>query len=171
MLKSARKSSKLYAFFACAACLYLFGVRVKVYIKPKKAIQPINAYPSYIEPFRENVKVPDWCRVLMENPRPRPIKPVFGECGRETNGILCADGKPMFFGWKNEDYFLWSRHFRHLKRPGVFLDIAANEPMSMSNTFFFETCLGWKGTFFYLSFGRIVILTHLSFRCLCGAES
>lgn len=37
------------------------------------------------------------------------------------------------------------QHFKHLKRRGVYVDIAANEPVAISNTYFFDVCLQWRG--------------------------
>jgi FkbM family methyltransferase len=36
-------------------------------------------------------------------------------------------------------------HFRHLGRPGVYLDLAANHAKEISNTYFLDRCAGWKG--------------------------
>ncbi len=49
------------------------------------------------------------------------------------------------FSQYNQDYVLYKHHFRHLKRKGNYLDIATNEPVSISNTYFFDRCLGWAG--------------------------
>ncbi len=104
--------------------------------------------PAWIEHAREADPIgqPQWCKTLMESPRERPrTGPLYRECGRPHNEVLCADGKPMFFGSHNQDMFTWAKHFRYLNRPGVFLDIASNDPVSRSNTFFYERCLGWTG--------------------------
>lgn len=45
----------------------------------------------------------------------------------------------------SQDYYLYTQHFSSLKRPGVYLDVATNDPIGISNTFFFEKCLGWSG--------------------------
>ena len=44
-----------------------------------------------------------------------------------------------------QDYYLYTRHFRHLARRGVYVDAAANDPVAISNTFFFDACLAWSG--------------------------
>lgn len=111
--------------------------------------------PEWVEGFRNeaggvaaDASPPEWCEILKQNPRERPrTGPLYRECGRPHNHVLCGDGKPMFFGSHNQDMYTWQTHFKHLegKRKGVFLDIAANDPVSRSNTFFYERCLGWKG--------------------------
>lgn len=37
------------------------------------------------------------------------------------------------------------QHFKHLKRRGVYVDIATNEPVRISNTYFYDACLQWRG--------------------------
>lgn len=102
--------------------------------------------PSWIVPYRKSsTSHQHWCKQLQSSPRARPQNPLYGECGRKHNHVLCEDGKPSFFGRNNEDIYTWSRHFRYLNRTGVFLDVAANEPVSRSNTYFYEQCLGWRG--------------------------
>jgi FkbM family methyltransferase len=43
-----------------------------------------------------------------------------------------------------QDWWLFANLFRG-KRDGFFLDIGAYNPKTMSNSYFFEKCLGWKG--------------------------
>lgn len=49
------------------------------------------------------------------------------------------------FGEEKQDWYLYTRHFKHLKRRGVYMDVAANDPVYFSNTFFLDSCLGWSG--------------------------
>lgn len=49
------------------------------------------------------------------------------------------------FSQMAQDYYLYTRHFVNLKRRGVYADVATNDPIGISNTFFMEQCLGWKG--------------------------
>eukprot|EP01013_Petalomonas_cantuscygni_P037739 TRINITY_DN68624_c0_g1_i1.p1 TRINITY_DN68624_c0_g1~~TRINITY_DN68624_c0_g1_i1.p1 ORF type:complete len:422 (+),score=75.74 TRINITY_DN68624_c0_g1_i1:161-1426(+) len=44
-----------------------------------------------------------------------------------------------------QDWFLWVNFFIHKKEPGFYVDIGANAPKHLSNTWFFDQCLGWKG--------------------------
>ncbi len=83
---------------------------------------------------------PAWCASLVSRPRS------LGACRRATmNSVLCSDGTSTFFGSDDQDMQTYTEHFRYLDRPGVFLDIAANEPVFYSNTYFYEQCLGWTG--------------------------
>lgn len=49
------------------------------------------------------------------------------------------------FSQYHQDYYLFTRHFKNLQRRGVYVDIATNEAIRISNTFFFDRCLQWKG--------------------------
>lgn len=51
----------------------------------------------------------------------------------------------MMFAQFKQDYYLYKFHFSKLRRRGNYLDVAANEAMEISNTFFFDRCLGWHG--------------------------
>eukprot|EP00667_Euglena_gracilis_P013123 EG_transcript_13507 len=44
----------------------------------------------------------------------------------------------------SQDWFLFVNYFHHLPK-GFYLDIGANEPKSLSNTWFLDVCLGWEG--------------------------
>jgi len=66
----------------------------------KKDERKENRIPEWIDPFRppHNAKPPAWCEILINNPREFPRGELYGECGRKHNDVLCADGKPMYFG-------------------------------------------------------------------------
>lgn len=57
----------------------------------------------------------------------------------------CDNGTISFQSQFAQDYYLYTRHFQYLTRPGVYLDVAANEPIRISNTWVFDACLGWRG--------------------------
>ncbi len=101
--------------------------------------------PEYIERAKPRHSAPNWCPILMNNPRERERTPGIFDCGRDRYAALCSDGKPRFFSQYNQDIFLYMNHFRYLTRRGVYLDIAANEPVRISNTYFFDACMGWEG--------------------------
>ena len=101
--------------------------------------------PGYIERARPRHSEPNWCSGLMKEPRERERTPGIFDCGRDRYAALCSDGKARFFSQYNQDIFLYMNHFRHLTRRGVYLDIATNEPVRISNTYFFDACLGWEG--------------------------
>jgi hypothetical protein len=47
----------------------------------------------------------------------------------------------------DQDWMVFHNFFRGMKDPtkGVYLDIGANDAVSLSSTLFFDKCLGWKG--------------------------
>lgn len=59
--------------------------------------------------------------------------------------MRCADGTYEMFSQMKQDFYIYTTHFRYLNRSGVYLDVAANDPIGISNTFFFDACLGWDG--------------------------
>lgn len=61
-------------------------------------------------------------------------------------GVLRGLNRPGFAqAW--QDWFLY-RNFFAGQRHGVYLDIGTNDPIRISNTFFFDTCLHWRGVCF-----------------------
>lgn len=101
--------------------------------------------PKYIDRAQPRDSAPNWCEALIRNPRERERTAGIFDCGRDRYAALCSDGKPRFFSQYNQDTFLYMNHFRHLTRRGVYVDIATNEPVRISNTYFFDACLGWEG--------------------------
>ncbi|OSX72991.1 hypothetical protein BU14_0389s0015 [Porphyra umbilicalis] len=95
---------------------------------------PLTGFP--LPPGR-----PAWCDVLLADPRAAGD----GGCRPTTPANCGAGAPPRFTGQFGQDAWLWSNHFKALRRPGVFFDVAANEAVDISNTYVFETCLGWKG--------------------------
>lgn len=81
-----------------------------------------------------------WCDALMRDPRPADR-----ECSPRSPSGCPAGVAPRFFSQFGQDEWLWTHHFRHLRRPGVFVDLATNDPIGISNTYFLEHCLGWSG--------------------------
>lgn len=63
----------------------------------------------------------------------------------EQGRYACEDGRTVLFSQFRQDFYLYKYHFAKLKRPGNYLDVAANEPIGLSNTYFFDRCLGWAG--------------------------
>lgn len=54
-------------------------------------------------------------------------------------------GEPSFLGHAAQDLWLWYNHARYLPRSGYFIDLATNDPIVRSTTYFLEQCLGWNG--------------------------
>lgn len=84
----------------------------------------------------------DYCRSLLVEP-----KPFNKECKFHRTHFKCqnSSSQPVMFGQYFQDYYLYVNHFKYLNRPGIYVDIATNEPISISNTFFFDRCLQWRG--------------------------
>lgn len=67
------------------------------------------------------------------------------ECGRiekELNGTISGR---QFWSPDGQDYYTYVKHFINLKRKGVYIDVAAGQPIYASTTYFYDHCLGWKG--------------------------
>ncbi|CAN8062616.1 unnamed protein product [Agarophyton chilense] len=54
-------------------------------------------------------------------------------------------GSVWMFSQFGQDAYLFARHFRALARRGVYVDAASNQPVKLSNSYFYDRCLGWKG--------------------------
>ena len=52
-----------------------------------------------------------------------------------------------YYSQSGQDKFINEKLFKE-KRNGIFLDIGANDGITLSNTYFFEKELGWKGICF-----------------------
>lgn len=85
---------------------------------------------------------PEFCKKIIEDP-----KPFHRDCHRDSGNMTCRGlgGETLMFSQFQQDYYLYTRHFSKLKRAGVYLDIATNDPVSISNTYFMDRCLGWRG--------------------------
>lgn len=59
--------------------------------------------------------------------------------------FLCA--QHCFYSQSGQDRYLNEQIFKN-KTNGIFIDIGAHDGMTFSNTYFFETALGWKGICF-----------------------
>ncbi|KAK1867777.1 hypothetical protein I4F81_010277 [Pyropia yezoensis] len=93
---------------------------------------------------------PAWCDALLAAPRPWAASPGTPQhlktCPSRKPGGECKDGAPIqFFSQHHQDAYLYLHHFAALRRRGVYWDVAANEPIQISNTFFYDRCLGWHG--------------------------
>lgn len=78
------------------------------------------------------------CQNLIRNPKPCLY-------GSKSNGCRGENRGDVMFSQNYQDYYLYTRHFRYFRRPGVYFDIATNHPISNSNTFFLDRCLNWSG--------------------------
>lgn len=55
--------------------------------------------------------------------------------------------RSSFLGY-GHDWWLYHNHAKYLERPGVYLDLATNDPIERNNAFFVDRCLGWRGLCF-----------------------
>eukprot|EP00177_Eucheuma_denticulatum_P004076 GFKZ01007382.1.p1 GENE.GFKZ01007382.1~~GFKZ01007382.1.p1 ORF type:complete len:299 (+),score=41.99 GFKZ01007382.1:202-1098(+) len=106
--------------------------------RPPEGAPPGSLLPG-VEDWRFERHAPGWCGAMVA----RPI--LERGCRRNRDTMRCANGEYMMFSQMGQDYYLYTRHFSKLGRRGVYLDVATNDPVAMSNTFFMESCLGWKG--------------------------
>ena len=53
--------------------------------------------------------------------------------------------KRNFASQDAQDWLLFSSMFRNMEGGGVYVDLAANDPRWISNTFFLDRCVGWTG--------------------------
>lgn len=74
----------------------------------------------------------------------KPV-PFDKSCSRRGANMTCIDGRDLMFSQFHQDYYLYTRHFKHLKRSGTYMDVAANDAVGISNSYFFDACLGWEG--------------------------
>lgn len=95
--------------------------------------------------WREDHNIPKHCKLLEHNPKPYDKSCKRKGTAEEGGDFRCADGRVLMFSQFRQDYLLYKMHFQYLKRPGNYLDVAANEPIGLSNTYFYDRCLGWAG--------------------------
>lgn len=83
-----------------------------------------------------------YCKALINQPMPFDrncrYNPRVMKCSNESSA-------PVMFSQYYQDYYLFTRHFKYLTRPGIYVDVATNHPISISNTYFFDRCLRWHG--------------------------
>jgi FkbM family methyltransferase len=109
---------------------------------------------------------PGWCAELIAHPRPSRavpgMRPEDKSCLSRTETGECKDGSAVqFFSQHHQDVYLYVGHFSKLRRAGVYWDVAANDAVEISNTYFFDRCLGWRGVCVEANpryFGRLTAL-------------
>lgn len=89
----------------------------------------------------EDGNLPEFCSKLIA----RPV-PYNKTCTRDWKTMRCRNNKEFqMFSQFQQDYFLYKYHFHKLGRQGVYLDVASNDAIVISNTYFFDRCLKWRG--------------------------
>ncbi|CAN8072935.1 unnamed protein product [Agarophyton chilense] len=130
-------------FSAVATALYVVEAR---HLASNKALKNPKEHFAKVQfggraDWKYGKELPDFCKMMLKDPQP-----LNKDCKRDIETMKCRNGTEyQMFSQFHQDYFLYTRHFKHLKRPGIYLDIAANDPVHISNTFFMDRCLGWKG--------------------------
>lgn len=81
-----------------------------------------------------------FCKQLRANPVPNDRS-----CRRVGNNATCTNGEVRMFSQFSQDFYLYKHHFKHLKRTGTYMDVASNDAVGISNSYFFDRCLGWRG--------------------------
>lgn len=142
----ARKNSSMLQNFGLAFCM-LGAISFIISFMVSKNPSSLRQNISFFSP--EETRLPRtnmfhsheqaFCNSLINDPKPC----MFGIKGFHCGGEI--EGRHIMFSSSQQDYYLYTRHFKYLSRPGVYLDIAANHAVAVSNTFFFDRCLGWKG--------------------------
>lgn len=91
----------------------------------------------------ESEQIPAFCQDIKEYPQPhrKNCSTRFMDEGTPK----CDESRAMMFSQYGEDYYLYTRHFSKLKRAGIYVDIATNDPIGISNTYFMDRCLAWSG--------------------------
>ncbi|PXF44114.1 hypothetical protein BWQ96_06195 [Gracilariopsis chorda] len=118
----------------------LLSLCISWFILSKNTSQSQSSVTRGSLPIRHGWKAPDFCSTLRKQPQPYDPK-----CRSTKSGTLCNNSLPQFFSQDGEDYYLYTRHFARMKRPGIYVDVAANDPVLISNTYFLDECLGWQG--------------------------
>lgn len=130
------------AIFA-ALCLVPVLTNADRYFNTNNPGEPPTRLPPRSDlPIQSSWKfqdVPSFCRTLVSN----PVKLVTCQRNKETQA--CPNGTISMMSQFFQDYYLYTRHFSKLPRRGIYVDVAANHYTHLSNTHFFDTCLGWSG--------------------------
>lgn len=118
----------------------LLSLCISCFILTKNTPKSQSSITQNALPIRNGWKAPDFCSILRKHPQPNDPK-----CRSTKPGTVCNNSLPQFFSQDGEDYYLFTRHFSRLERPGIYVDVAANDPILISNTYFLDKCLGWQG--------------------------
>lgn len=133
------KFRSFYILFAISLSIFLLTYRTGDYVQKGRiygSLDPRDGQGRY-DWIREGK--PDFCQSIMKNPAPCIY--------RGNDSVRCRD-RPngnIMFSSNHQDYFLYKTHFKSMGRAGVYVDLASNNPIKMSNTYFLDRCLGWRG--------------------------
>lgn len=94
--------------------------------RPNRESEPqrlVSALRSRLDWEQEGT--PNFCNEIIHFPQPN--RKNCSTAPKIAGAPVCDPTKPMMFSQYGEDYYLYTRHFSKLGRPGVYLDIATNE--------------------------------------------
>jgi len=105
-----------------------------------------------------NVESSSWCAQLITRQRSGACVAPFTSIPRSAHFKFSSDLKsvilnlgglntstPNWMSAQGQDWWVWYNHARFMRRKGIYVDLAANDPIWRSNTFFFDVCMGWSG--------------------------
>lgn len=106
-----------------------------------QASQSASRYAGFVHPDARS-NAPAFCQKLMENPRPRSPGP---SCTADIPTspdfhVNCA----RFFSQYKQDIWFYLAIARHTGR-STYVDVGSNHPIVISNSYFLDACLGWRG--------------------------
>lgn len=149
-----RGKLRLYLLTFTLLCSFLAFFK---YSSPRLAVSPSNLSDNRSHNISEPWTLPpsltrrsdwppfeqtDFCKALIKNP-------IFKNpsCNFDPTIERCSGSSvpPSMFSQFYQDYYIYKHHFKYLKRPGIYADIATNHPYLISNSYFFDHCLKWGG--------------------------
>lgn len=113
------------------------SIRTGSYPIPPSLLPPQSKLPA--SPNWTFASAPPVCRDIISAPKP------IINCKLNKSTMRCENGSVSMFGQYAQDFYLYTNHFSKMTRRGIYVDIAANDPVFLSNTVFLDRCLGWSG--------------------------
>ena len=155
MLPPYQRASCLSTYVPQILLTILCTLIVMVWINPSSSTSSSAAAPS--APTAARIALPQFPAVAA----PPVAAPFPGICDHTSPYVLerlssaaepecrswLASGSPVdtFTSQIGQDAFMYENFFRCMDGPGTYLDIGAFDPRLISNTWFLDKCLGWRG--------------------------
>jgi len=116
----------------------------------------LRAQPSAAALNVTHRNAPEWCSQLLASQGPdawcfAPFTHISRTAHIKRSRTYLRDlggvgtDTPNWMGLTGQDWWLWYNHARFLRRRGFFVDLATNDPIWRSNTYFLEACMQWGG--------------------------
>jgi len=104
----------------------------------------LEAVRLHKSPTLEDAHVAEYCKSVLDLVAASPDDEVpLWKYARESR--TNDPSKNAFQGQKFADVFFYSALWKHLDRPGVYVDLASNDYRHISNTYFADHCLKFRG--------------------------